>query len=150
MAAHCLGLAGGVALALLAPESALADDDPAYCLAMAIYWEARTCGRDEMAVDHVVLNRLEDPEFPDDVCVVVKEGGEQPPCQFSWRCDGEPDEPEDAEEWRLARKVAAELLDAPRADPTGAALCFHSTDLETPWAIERERTAASHCQVFYR
>jgi spore germination cell wall hydrolase CwlJ-like protein len=144
-------LAGGFLLALLASGSALADHDPAHCLAMAIYWEAKTCGRDDMAaVGHVVLNRMADEQFPDDVCAVVKQGGEQPPCQFSWWCDGEADQPEDGEDWRLARDVAAELLAEPGADPTGSARFFHSTDIETPWAVERQRTATIGCHVFYR
>jgi spore germination cell wall hydrolase CwlJ-like protein len=149
--AHRLGPISAVVLALLASGSAQADHAPAHCLAMAIYWEAKACGRDDMAaVGHVVLNRLADPEFPDDVCAVVKEGGEQPPCQFSWWCDGKADQPDDDEAWRLAGETAAGLLAEPGADPTGGARFFHSAKIETPWAVERQRTAASDCHVFYR
>jgi spore germination cell wall hydrolase CwlJ-like protein len=138
-------------LALLVSGSALGADDASHCLALAIYWEAKGCDREDMAaVGHVVLNRLGDGEFPDDICAVVKEGGEAPPCQFSRWCDGKGDEPDEDEPWRLAREVAADLLVGPPPDPTGGARFFHSKDIESPFADERERTAATACHVFYR
>ncbi|MGH6921343.1 MAG: cell wall hydrolase, partial [Geminicoccaceae bacterium] len=58
-----------------------------HCLALAMYWEAQSEGPDGMlAVAAVVLNRVAHPEFPDTVCGVVRQGGESPPCQFSWWC----------------------------------------------------------------
>jgi len=51
-----------------------------HCLALAMYWEAKSEGADGMlAVASVVLNRVAHPEFPDTVCGVVKQGGEPPP-----------------------------------------------------------------------
>jgi hypothetical protein len=84
------------------------------CLALALYWEAKTEGRAGMlAVGSVVLNRVAHPEFPDTVCGVVKEGGEQPPCQFSWWCDGQSDRPTETRAWDLARHLAATILAHP-------------------------------------
>jgi N-acetylmuramoyl-L-alanine amidase len=118
---------------------------------MAVYWEAKSCGREDMtAVGWVVLKRLADADFPADVCAVVKQGGEQPPCQFSWWCDGKSDRPEDDEAWRRAREVADELLTRPPPDPTGGALFFHSKEIESPWAVDRERTAVIGCHIFYK
>jgi hypothetical protein len=72
-------------------------DDPVTCLARTIYWEAKGEGEEGMrAVANVVLNRLGKPGFPDTVCGVVKEGQSQRKCQFSWWCDGRPDEAQDA------------------------------------------------------
>ena len=90
-------------------------DDAGRCLALALYWEAKTEGPEGMrAVASVVLNRVAHPEFPDTVCAVVTQGGEQPPCQFSWWCDGRSDQPTDARAWRLARQIAqAALAKAP-------------------------------------
>ena len=45
------------------------------CLATAVYFEAR--GEPfvgQSAVAHVVLNRVEDTRFPNDICSVVKQG----------------------------------------------------------------------------
>jgi len=44
------------------------------CLAMNIYYEARhEPVEGQIAVAHVVLNRTEDPRFPDSVCGVIKQ-----------------------------------------------------------------------------
>jgi len=36
-----------------------------------------------VAVGWAVLNRRNNPAFPNSVCEVVRQGGENPPCQFS-------------------------------------------------------------------
>ena len=103
-------------------------DDAGRCLALALYWEAKTEGPDGMrAVASVVLNRVAHPEFPDTVCAVVTQGGEQPPCQFSWWCDGRSDQPTDARAWRLARQIAQAALAKAPPDRTRGALFFHNT-----------------------
>ena len=51
------------------------------CLATAVYFEAR--GEPfvgQSAVAHVVLNRVEDTRFPNDICSVVKQGP-----TYSWK-----------------------------------------------------------------
>ncbi|HEX7034620.1 MAG TPA: cell wall hydrolase [Pseudomonadales bacterium] len=121
------------------------------CLAHTLYWEAKSEGREGMvAVGWVVLNRQQSPEFPDGLCEVVYQGGETPPCQFSWWCDGKSDRPREADNWALAREVAARLLDEPPPDPTDGALFFHRSGIETPWRIPRTRTARIGGHVFYR
>ena len=71
------------------------------CLAMAIYFEARgepMVG--QVAVAQVIMNRVYDHRYPNDVCDVVKQGyyytwNENIPirdkCQFSFWCDGKPE-----------------------------------------------------------
>ena len=44
------------------------------CVAIAVYFEARgepTAG--QLAVAHVIHNRIEDPRYPDNACDVVKQ-----------------------------------------------------------------------------
>ena len=66
------------------------------CLALAMYWEARGEGRHGMiAVGWTILNRAKSENFPATPCVVVYQGGERSPCQFSWWCDGKSDQPRD-------------------------------------------------------
>lgn len=125
--------------------------DPAsqHCLALAMYWEARGEGRHGMlAVGSVVLNRVEDHRFPNSVCGVVYQGGETPPCQFSWWCDGKSDRPTDAAQWLASSDLAAELLTTQFHDPTDGALFFHSTSISSPW--RRARTAEIGGHIFYR
>lgn len=128
-----------------------ASDDAARCLALALYWEAKSEGAEGMrAVASVVLNRVAHPQFPDTVCAVVKQGGERPPCQFSWWCDGKSDRPTEAQAWRLARQIAEVALARRPADLTRGALFFHNTSIATPWLRKRERTVQIGRHVFYR
>ncbi|MBN1238724.1 MAG: cell wall hydrolase [Gammaproteobacteria bacterium] len=121
------------------------------CMALSLYWEARSEGEEGMiAVGSVVLNRVASSDFPNSVCAVVFQGGETPPCQFSWWCDGKSDTPREAELWRIAQQVASRLLSNAESDPTGGALFFHSADIDVPWRVPRERTARIRNHVYYR
>jgi N-acetylmuramoyl-L-alanine amidase len=132
-------------------RAAPALDDTSQCLALALYWEAGTEGPEGMrAVASVILNRVAHPEFPSTVCAVVTQGGEEPPCQFSWWCDGRSDRPTDPRAWRLARQIAQAALANPQADRTRGALFFHNTSIATPWVRKRERTVQIGRHVFYR
>jgi spore germination cell wall hydrolase CwlJ-like protein len=102
------------------------------------------------AVASVVLNRVAHPQFPDTVCAVVQEGGEQPPCQFSWWCDGMSDRPSEPAAWQLAQSVARHSLSRPPRDATRGALFFHNTSIATPWLRQRERTVQIGRHIFYR
>jgi spore germination cell wall hydrolase CwlJ-like protein len=131
-------------------ESATKDDAAAQkCLALAMYWEARGEGhRGMLAVGSVVLNRVEDDRFPDTVCDVVYQGGETPPCQFSWWCDGKSDRPSHQASWERSRILADSLLTARPQDPTNGALFFHTKSVRPPW--RREQTVQIGNHVFYR
>jgi N-acetylmuramoyl-L-alanine amidase len=122
-----------------------------HCLALSIYWEARGEGRRGMvAVGWTVLNRVQSQFFPGTPCAVVHQGGEQPPCQFSWWCDGRSDRPRNLADWSKSLLVASELLLDPPPDPTGGSLFYHSVSIKTPWKQKRVRTARIGAHVFYR
>jgi spore germination cell wall hydrolase CwlJ-like protein len=119
------------------------------CLAEAMYWEARGEGRRGMtAVGWTVLNRVRSPRFPSTPCSVVHQGGERPPCQFHYWCDGRSDEPRDLPSWQSALTIAAQLLHDTPPDPTDGALYFHNVSVRTP--RHRNRTARIGSHVFYR
>lgn len=93
------------------------------CLAVAVFFEARgetTMG--QYAVAEVVMNRVEDPRYPDTVCDVVFEDR-----QFSFTHDGRPD--------RLPRL------------PTRASLSTYSA---AQLAARKARTVASDVLDGYR
>jgi N-acetylmuramoyl-L-alanine amidase len=120
-----------------------------HCVALAMYWEARGEGnRGMLAVGSVVLNRVEDDRFPNSVCGVVYQGGESPPCQFSWWCDGKSDRPTHEELWASSLNLADGLLTARPSDPTHGALFFHNTSIQTPWRRKRTTRIGNH--IFYR
>jgi N-acetylmuramoyl-L-alanine amidase len=122
-----------------------------HCLALALYWEARAEGPHGMlAVASVILNRVRHPQFPDSICEVVKEGGESPPCQFSWWCDGRSDQPTEARPWWRAKAVAKAVLNRPIHDTTLGALFFHADYIRKPWRVPRTRTVQVGAHIFYR
>lgn len=126
-------------------------DEQGLCLARTIYWESKNESREGMiAVGWVVLNRQRSEEFPSNLCEIVYQGGETPPCQFSWWCDGKSDRPREVENWARAQEVADLLLRDPPADPTDGALFFHSAGIEVPWMVERTRTRRIGEHVYYR
>ena len=92
-------------LAFLAQELKAYDENgERYCMAQNIYFEAANQSfAGKIAVGHVVINRVEDLQFPNDVCGVIYQAktkvnwkGNVVPirnqCQFSWYCDGLSDE----------------------------------------------------------
>lgn len=106
------------------------------CLALTIYFEARgetLAGK--LAVAHVVLNRMQDSRFPQNICAVVRQGGEEilHRCQLSWYCDGLSDRPRDAASWRESLQIAWGAYAGRLADPTDGALWFHATHAWPSW-----------------
>ncbi|MEX0692878.1 MAG: cell wall hydrolase [Rhodospirillales bacterium] len=135
----------------------LHDDDEARreqlrCLALNIYWEARSESIDgQLAVAAVTLNRVQNPRFPSDVCDVVRQGGEirRHRCQFSWWCDGKKDDPLDAESWRRAMTLARLAGAGVVKDPTNGALWYHADYVNPSWAGQMERVARIGRHIFY-
>lgn len=95
------------------------------CLAMAVHYEAQSEPiMGQYAVAEVVMNRVNDPRFPDTVCGVVKHRYSGQLCQFSFWCDGKPENPS-GPAWRQSRAVAAAMLDDETVFSDGA-LYFHA------------------------
>ena len=92
------------------------------CLAQNVYHEARDQSeRGQVAVTHVVLNRMKSDRYPGTACKVIRqamwENGQivKDKCQFSWYCDGRPDvnpdRPTEKDAWEKSLQIA---LDADR------------------------------------
>ncbi|MEX2453641.1 MAG: cell wall hydrolase [Rhodospirillaceae bacterium] len=142
------------AIVIAAPPAAAAGLSPEMrCLALTVYWEARSKATEgQLAVAHVVLNRVAAGEFPDTICGVVRQGGERPlhRCQFSWWCDGRSDSPTNAAAWGKSVSVAREALSAGAPDPTGGALYFHTDAVAPGWAADKTRLVRIGQHLFYR
>lgn len=129
----------------------LIDTGERRCLALTMYWEARGEGeRGMIAVGAVVLNRTAHHAFPGSVCAVVTQGGETPPCQFEWWCDGRSNIPREPASWRASLETADYMLRARLGDPTHGALFFHATRIRPDWSRRLERTTKIGNHVFYR
>ncbi|SET35160.1 Cell wall hydrolase CwlJ, involved in spore germination [Nitrosomonas marina] len=125
-------------------------DDAITCLSRTIYWEARGQQTTEMeAIASVVMNRLNQGDFPNTICNVVKQGNEQGSCQFSWWCDGRPDEA-DEETYTIAKEIARRALNQQLTDRTQGATFFHHRDTRPDWSMEFIRTSEIGEHVFYK
>lgn len=126
-------------------------DDAVTCLARSIYWEAKgTNAREMEAVANVIMNRLGSTGFPPTLCGVVQEGSETGSCQFSWWCDGRPDEVRELKEYAAAREIARRALNGNLLDRTHGALFFHHRGITPAWASSFVLTAKTGEFRFYR
>ncbi|UXY50926.1 cell wall hydrolase [Pseudomonas tohonis] len=133
------------------PDGEAPLDDPITCLARSIYWEAKGAPAQDMeSVANVVMNRLGDGAFPKTVCAVVKQGSESRSCQFSWWCDGRPDEAVEDDRFTLAREIARKALNGQLRDRTDGALYFHDRNVSPSWAKKFTRTAQTQRLLFYK
>jgi len=110
--------------------------DSLECLALNIYHEARgESDAGKLAVGQVVMNRVADPGFPNEVCAVVKQKGRifTNRCHFSWWCDGLTDRPTEARAWTEAQSLAGKILAGQVEDPTGGALWYHADSVAPDW-----------------
>ena len=122
------------------------------CLALTIYFESR--GEPEagkIAVGHVVMNRVNNPRFPGQVCKVVKQGGEwrRYRCQFSWWCDGRSDKPKDHRAWGLSKELANTIYAGMSEDPTEGALWYHADYVKPYWRTVFARGPKIGRHIFY-
>ncbi|PYC32364.1 cell wall hydrolase [Pseudomonas protegens] len=126
-------------------------DDAITCLSRTLYWEAKGGESADMeAVADVVMNRLGHEGFPSTVCEVVKQGSEKSPCQFSWWCDGRPDQVQEEGRYSLAKEIARKALNQQLQDRTGGALYFHDRSVSPQWAKSYIKTTEIGLFLFYK
>ncbi len=122
------------------------------CLARAVYFEARSESElGQIAVAKVILNRVKDPEFPNTICGVVYQGsGRRNSCQFSFACDGLPDDVKSASAWANAKSVAKRTIagDAKVAALT-TATNYHADYVKPKWAKSMKRLVKIGRHIFY-
>jgi len=118
------------------------------CLAENIYYEAGFEPRDgKIAVAMVTLNRVQDPQFPKDICSVVKQKVKST-CQFSWFCEHKTIQNNSA--YLQARDIAL-LVYAnyeKMHDMTQGALFYHADYVNPRWKLERTTVIGRH--IFYK
>lgn len=129
-------------------------------MATAIYFEARgepLAG--QIAVGQTIMNRVEDNRYPDTVCEVVSQGptyswAEGFPvrhrCQFSFYCDGKPDNPKDLEVYKENLIVAKGIIEGSFVDITNGATHYHAKYVLPSWAASKEHKITINNHVFYK
>ena len=136
------------------------------CLALNMYHEARGQGTaGELAVTTVVMNRVNDPRFPNTICGVIKQGQTRPSwkgtgelipvrnkCQFSWWCDGKSDKPRDKNTYEKMKDFAKTLLSNKLLflDITDGATHYHADYVNPSWAKTKTKTVEIQDHIFYR
>lgn len=143
------GLIAVVALFLAGAQSRI--DEDLQCLALTVYFEARgEPEKGQVAVAHVVMNRVRDRRWPGNVCDVVHEGGrERENCQFSWYCDRYGDNPRHRTDWNAAFDLARTAYWSGSEDPTGGALWYHAVYVKPIWRRKLVRWGRIGTHIFY-
>ena len=130
------------------------------CLALNIYHEARDqpfIG--QVAVAQVVMNRVDDPRYPDTVCEVVEQGPTyqwtddfpvRHRCQFSWYCDGKSDKPRDDTAWDQSLLIAHGVMAGHLDDFVEGATHYHATYVWPEWAASKTPVVKINDHAFYR
>jgi len=130
------------------------------CLAMNIYHEARGESlAGQMGVANSVLNRVDDPRFPNDVCGVVyqarysswdKVNPIRNKCSYSWYCDGKSDTPLDDRAFLEATLLSKHMLEIGYPDLTGGATHYHADYVQPYWAETLSYTVKIDQHIYYR
>ena len=149
---------------LLLPGQVKASDanNEMYCLAQNIYFEAGNqplAGK--IAVSQVVINRVEHPSYPDNICDVIYQAktrvnwkNEIVPirnqCQFSWFCDGKSDDPVDSQTWLLSLHIARDVVHDRYGDITEGSTHYHADSVYPYWADSLLQTVIINNHTFYK
>lgn len=122
------------------------------CLARAVYFEARSeTELGQLAVAKVILNRVKDPEYPKSICGVVYQGsGRRNSCQFSFACDGLPDDVRSAAAWSNSKRIAQMAMSGDaKVAAVGSATNYHADYVNPAWAKSMRRLIKIGHHVFY-
>ena len=132
------------------------------CLTINTYHESRSESvAGQLAVIHVVLNRVASPKFPNTICGVVTQGptyvnwlGNEWPirdkCQFSWYCDGMSDTAEDATTYQKIKKLAEYVTTNKTYDYTEGATYYHADYVKPNWSKKFRKIAQIDDHIFYK
>ena len=164
-------------LLFLEPEEEVIPKGPdrlqVICLAENIYFEARNQGTAGwMADENVTINRRNDSRFPNTICDVVYESQMEESwktrnldipdnlrkynpvknrCQFSWYCDGIPDEIYQKQLYREILAFSEAMLAKENIlDITDGATHYHADYVLPSWARTKKKTTEIGDHIFYR
>jgi spore germination cell wall hydrolase CwlJ-like protein len=133
------------------PEDAAADSS-VECLAQAIYFESRgEPDLGQMAVAQVVINRVKNPAYPDDICGVVYQNRNLfRRCQFTFACDRLADTIREPEAWEKAMRIAKSYASGEAwVAAIGAATHYHAHHVAPGWAQRMKVVKVIEGHIFY-
>lgn len=133
------------------------------CLAMAIYFEARSEPiNGQWAVAMVILNRVQSRGYPPSVCGVVFQNARwRNRCQFSFACTGISLLPRESKAWKVAQNIANSIPvctsdcssdPIPDEGPSLAvsnATHYHATYVRPKWARQMRKLGRIGSHIFF-
>jgi len=134
-------------------QAVATSDKELWCLATAIYFEARgESYRGQVAVAQVVLNRVKDHRYPKTICgVVFQNQSNRNACQFSFACDGIPEVINDSKSWAQAEDIAKRFTDGELyLTEVANATHYHATYVRPKWAPRMTKLTQIGLHVFYK
>jgi hypothetical protein len=129
------------------------NDRELYCLATAIYFEARgESYRGQVAVAQVVMNRVEHSLYPNSICGVVYQNQSwRNRCQFSFACDGRPERITERGPWATAQEIADKVTrDQLYLSEVASATHYHANYVYPHWAPRMTRMTRVGLHIFYK
>lgn len=123
------------------------------CLARAIYFEARSESEmGQLAVAKVILNRTKDPDYPKTICGVVYQGSQRRnSCQFSFACDGMPDDVKSPAAWARSKRLAQKAMNGNvnMGSAMSQATNYHADYVKPRWAKSMRKLVKIGNHIFY-
>ena len=99
----------------------------------------------------VIINRANSPIFPNSICEVIKQGAKNlNRCQFSYKCDGQPEYMNERKAKKRAADVAILLMKGERRALSGNATHYHAGYVDPYWASKLKKTATVGTHIFYK
>ena len=121
-------------------------DEQEYCLANAVYFEARGESLEgQLAVADVVINRTESPRYPDNWCDVIKQYK-----QFSFVENRQFPRISEGQAWDTAKAVAKVAIDDARDVVRGDVLWYHADYVAPTWRTAFNEVTKVGVHIFYR
>ena len=122
------------------------------CLAEALYFEARgESVQGQFAVAEVILNRVDNPDFPSTVCEVVHQGtGRKYQCQFTYTCDGHKEVITEPRAFDQVGKIAHLMVEGAPRPLTKGATHYHTRAVSPRWSRVYPRVATIGVHHFYK
>ena len=128
------------------------------CIADNIYYEANSESRmGKIAIARVIMNRVNDPRFPDDPCAVVYDGAkytkekahlQRGKCQFSWLCQGKKPQRPKLQDWLEALEIAVDVyVENKYTEIVPKSLFFHNAGASPKWKYRFDKKIGNH--LFY-
>lgn len=125
-------------------------DRQRYCMAAAIYYEARSESHSgQRAVAQVVMNRVASKRYPNTICGVVFQGEDRRNrCQFSFACDGRPERPRPGKSWNNALSIAKQFEGGDRYAKLADATHYHADYVKPRWSSSMRRISKIGRHIF--